>query len=236
MGVVRCFVVLLLASSATEAGQRPIIGGDRGRDSRQTLLARKLLADDPELAAVNIGVVVTDRVAVLWGPVPSAEIALQAEHCLRRMAELTKIENELFVSGEIEPMRVPLKIDTPPQPVPRPVPTPPTAPAESRPMFGAPGVLTTRVEVKVLRPEPPRIVFPRESEPIGPLDADRELTAAIRTLLQGNRMFAPVQVRVDGRRVFLKAPDQDTDALHEAAHGIARLPGVEGVILEKTPR
>jgi len=40
-----------------------------------------------------------------------------------------------------------------------------------------------------------------------------------------------VRFAVEDRRVYLKAADQDSDALHEAARGIARLPNVEGVVL-----
>ena len=84
--------------------------------------ARKLLADDSDLEAFNIGVTVRNRVATLWGPVPSIEVAFRAELVLRSMFELTAVRNELFVSELVEPMRKPLRIDNPPRIVPEIVP------------------------------------------------------------------------------------------------------------------
>src|SRR5882724_1447057 len=97
-------VLLAIAVSLGNAG--PVrIGGNPTRDVRQTIQARKLLADDPELAAWNIGVTVHDRVATLWGPVPSVEVAFRAELCLRTVIELAEVRNQLFVSEALKPMR-----------------------------------------------------------------------------------------------------------------------------------
>ncbi len=67
------------------------------RDMAHTVQARKLLLDDPRLGTLNLGVRVTNRVAVLWGPVPSQELALHAEQRLRTMFELAEVRNQLTV-------------------------------------------------------------------------------------------------------------------------------------------
>ncbi len=134
---------MFAAAASASAGQNKI-GADAVRDIRQTMEARKLLADDPELSACNIGVSVQDRVATLWGPVPSAEVAFRAELVLRTMFELTAVRNELFVSELVEPIRrKPLRIDNAPRPLPDIA--PPKLPPLQRSMFGAPGVLTVTV-------------------------------------------------------------------------------------------
>jgi hypothetical protein len=255
-------VILMLSTvSSARAGQSRIIG-DAARDVRQTMQARKLMLDDPELARINIGVIVTDRVAVLWGPVPSAEVAFKAELCVRTMIELVEIRNELFVSELVEPIRTPLKIDIPPLFLPEKM--PPKLPVEPRPILGAPGFLMGQdkagakeplsrptskpkkpfAEINVLPPATlPMLGLPQAgespkqlAEPPGMTDAERELAAAIRTFLQSKSTYGSVQFAVKNRRVYLKVADQDSDALHEAARGIARLPNVEGVILpDKTP-
>ena len=109
------FGTLILGSVALADAGTVRTPGDASRDVRQTITARKMLADDPDLAAWNVGVIVRDRVALLWGPVPSAEIAFRAEVRVRSMIELADVKNELFVSEFAEPMRPPLKIDNPPQ-------------------------------------------------------------------------------------------------------------------------
>src|ERR1022692_3169962 len=133
--LVAVMILMVTLGSPAGAGQNRIIG-DASRDVRQTMQARKLLADDPELASLNIGVTVSDRVAVLWGPVPSAEAAFRAELCLKTMIELAEVHNELFVKDSLEPMRGPLKIDSPPQFLPDLL--PPRLPEQPRPIFGAP--------------------------------------------------------------------------------------------------
>ena len=72
-----------------------------GRDLVLTIEARRRLLKDRELAPFNVGVRVRDRVALLWGAVPSAELALKAETCVRGMFELVEVRSELFVSGEL---------------------------------------------------------------------------------------------------------------------------------------
>jgi BON domain len=257
----RCWLVavmipILTTVSSARAGQSRIIG-DAARDVRQTMQARKLMLDDPELTRINIGVIVTDRVAVLWGPVPSAEVAFRAELCVRTMIELVEIRNELFVSELVEPIRTPLKIDIPPLFLPEHL--PPKLPAQPRPILGAPGFLMgqdkaqakkplsrpaskpkkTLAEIKALPPAtlpmlgPPQAdETPRKlAEGPGMTEAERELAAAIRAFLQRKSTYGSVQFAVKNRRVYLKAADQDSDSLHEAARGIARLPNVEGVVL-----
>jgi hypothetical protein len=253
-------ILMLSAVSSARAGQSRTIGdpaGDPARDVRQTMQARKLLLDDPELAGINIGVIVTDRVAVLWGPVPSAEVAFKAELCVRTMIELVEIRNELFVSEVLEPIRTPLKIDIPPLFLPDHM--PPKLPALPRPILGAPGFLMgqdkaearkplsqptskpkkTLAEIKVLPAATlPMLGLPQAgeapkqlAEPSRTTEAERELAAAIRTFLQSKSTYGSVRFAVEDRRVYLKAADQDSNALHEAARGIARLPNVEGVVL-----
>jgi hypothetical protein len=66
-------------------------------DIVQTMRARKALHDDPSLAPYNIGVCVHNRVATLFGPAPTLDLALRAEARLRALFELVEIRNELIV-------------------------------------------------------------------------------------------------------------------------------------------
>jgi hypothetical protein len=129
-------VLLAMSVSAWSAGPGRALR-DPARDVRQTIHARKLLSEDPELAAWNIGVTIQDRVATLWGPVPSAEVAFRAELCLRSVIELADVRNELVVSDALKPMRVPLKIDNPPSFLPDHL--PPPLPKSPRSIIPPPG-------------------------------------------------------------------------------------------------
>ena len=223
-------LVLMVSTVSAQAQPRAIIG-DPLRDARHTMQARKLLFNDAELASVNIGVIVTDRVALLWGPVPTAEVAFQAELCLRGMIELVEIRNELVVNDLLQPARTPLKIDIAPQFLPERL--PPKLPPLPRPILGAPGEFTGQervnkesVNVKVLSPAPlPMLGLPQLDE------SQLEFAGVIRSYLQSKLGFGSIQFEIKDRRVYLKAGDADAETLHEAARGLARLPSVEGVIL-----
>jgi hypothetical protein len=150
-----CWLLLLALPTFVVAGPARI-GGDPLRDVRQTIQARKLLADDPDLAMWNIGVTVRDRVATLWGPVSSAEVAFRAEICLKTMIELTEVRNELFISELVRPMRVPLKIDNPPGAIPNDL---PPIPGSLQPSPEQPRQSPPRLPPQ-LPPSPPRLFQP----------------------------------------------------------------------------
>lgn len=75
-------------------------------DVNQTIQVRKLLQDDETLKPYNLGVRVENRVAILWGPVPSPEVARRAEQRIRRMIEIAKVRDETVVMVG-EPQRSP---------------------------------------------------------------------------------------------------------------------------------
>jgi hypothetical protein len=74
-------------------------------DSRLTALARGTLLEDRALAPYNVGVQVHDRVATLWGPLPSEALARRAMQLLRSLPELTAVRSELRVEPDTEPAR-----------------------------------------------------------------------------------------------------------------------------------
>src|SRR4051812_132510 len=91
VALVLCASLSALAGPAIRAPDAPV------RDVMYTIQARRLLLDDPDLGPLNLGVQVRDRVATLWGPVPTAELALKAELRLRNLVELLEVRNELSV-------------------------------------------------------------------------------------------------------------------------------------------
>jgi hypothetical protein len=95
--------LLALALGAFAATSAPL-RADTERDVQQTALARQVLFEDPELAALNLGVRVRNRIATLYGPVPSPGHSLKAERALRNLFELVDVENELEINdtGELE--------------------------------------------------------------------------------------------------------------------------------------
>src|SRR5262249_51834378 len=64
---------------------------DAYRDLQLTVHVRRALREEEALAAVNVGVRVRDGVAILWGPVPSAEVIAKA------LARIEKVQGILGV-------------------------------------------------------------------------------------------------------------------------------------------
>jgi BON domain len=100
------------------------------RDLGQTIKARLVLQDDPQLGSLNLGVKVTNRVAVLWGPVPSPDLSLRAEQRLRGMFELVDVRNNLSI--ETDNQAAPLVSPVPNGPRFLPDQVPASAPGEQR--------------------------------------------------------------------------------------------------------
>lgn len=223
----------LIAVASAYAGPSRIIG-EPDRDLRHTMQARQLLADEPELAGLNIGVSVHNRVATLWGPVPSAEVAFRAELVVKTMFELTAVRNELFVSELVEPKRKPLRFESSPKKLPEIV--PPKLP-DIRSMSSAPGVLTGSEQKRPAaqlanqaRPAlPPILGLPQADTPS--VTGDEHLAAAVMRVLADKAIYRDVQFIVKDGRVFLRTLGTDMKALQSAANEVSRLPNVSGVTL-----
>ena len=108
----RRLLILLFVSIAID---RALAAPPRVNDIVHTVQARKLIYDDPELSKLNLGIIVEDRVAILWGPVPSLDLGLRAESRLRDMIELRDVRNELFVN-EVTPEFLPIRVPARPSP------------------------------------------------------------------------------------------------------------------------
>ncbi len=67
------------------------------RNLYHTLLARSALMKDRKLAALNLGVKVEDRVAYLWGGVPSPDLIPRAVDIVRRLPDIRDVRSQLFV-------------------------------------------------------------------------------------------------------------------------------------------
>lgn len=233
LGMVGCFALFVGPISGGPVRK----AGDPSRDLRQTTQARALLVQDPALTGYNIGVIVQDRVATLWGPVPSADVAFRAELCLRAMLELAEVRNELFVSEPLEALRKPIRIEMPPHRLPELL--PPELPRDVRATFGTPSVLTSKSAAPELGAERARAKAGNAppdalAKPAAALRHSGEpvLASAIRGILQSKNAYRFVQFAVQEGRVYLRSDEPfQSDTLQEIARAIARLPNVEGVIV-----
>jgi hypothetical protein len=220
------------------------------RDLQYTVLARSALAKDRELAPLNLGVRVHNRVAVLWGPVPSVDLMQRAVQVLRNVPELLEVRNELHV----EPGEMP-----PPLFLPERTSSPAVLPGFSPPDETLPGTFSRRAARMPGLPVPgetvlykpavvnspageedgtrfvlPPIIIPAGGVAPAPLPAkSTSLEEAVRRLQQTNPRFQGLRAVVLPGQIRLSGSAVSWEDVYGLASALARLPGVERVVLDQ---
>jgi hypothetical protein len=201
------------------------------RDMRHTVAARAALLRDKELGPLNLGVRVHDRVAVLWGPVPSAELAERAVRVLRQVPDLLEVRNELIIQAP-EPTR--------PQLLPESV--PPALPAIKLPGYsGAPDPLPLAPGENVrLKPAltstvplPKNVVLDPAILPAVAVPGQSVLEGAVDRLRTSDSRYGGLVAQVRGDQVYLSGRAARWQDVHELAAALVRVPGVTRVVLEQ---
>jgi hypothetical protein len=244
-------VCLLPSLASVLAAEPPTL--DVNEDVRQELLARQTLFQDKLVGPLNLGVRVRQRVAVLWGPAPSAELARRAVALLQERPEWVEVRDELIVQpAEERPSRdryLPPLDSLPP------------APNVSRAAPTKAGVLTKHSAL-ALGGSPSPVGYPQgmsadrgkrgppapadfKREPVLPAiripvqaggasagtDAGEALIEAVTRLQRADPRFSRLHAEVRGKTVHLRGEVQGWTVVHELARTMARLPGVERVVL-----
>jgi hypothetical protein len=242
---------LLLLLGATQA--RAADGPWLDRDTLLTVAARRALLRDLQLKSLNVGVSVRQGTAVLWGPIPSAQLEQRAVAQVRQVVGVTAVRSELEIvprdvlleSLAPDPVKSPLgELTSRPREAPEaatplrsavtllpPVPVkPPPAPQEP------PAVLLRPIPRPTLpvEPSPTSPVVPPSEPPSRPAPSNgpSSLLLAIAQVRQSDEHYRRVQVEVRGGVVTLRrgvgARNEDVMAL---ARAVSRLAGVERVVV-----
>ena len=217
---------LFLVASLLEAAETPAAAprpADNGaNDCRLTLRARQALFQDETLGRLNLGVSVRAEKGVLWGEVSSLELARRAETCVRQVAGILEVRNELRVVRPDDPAKEFLT-RLPPK---RSAPLPGRVSMLHRPA----GALTSQGEDPGIALLPP-IAVATPSKP------DGALQSAVAKLQRADPRFHGLLPQIDGGVVRLRGTITRHEDLMELAQMISRIPGVERVILQdvKTP-
>src|SRR2546427_8146204 len=92
------FMLFSVSVLAVLAATSDVRAADIGRqDVLHTVLARRMLLQDDKLAPFNLGVTVRNRAAVIWGTVPTVELARRAQALVRSAPEFVEVRNELRI-------------------------------------------------------------------------------------------------------------------------------------------
>jgi hypothetical protein len=241
-----CAILLCLTFSVATvpSAEPPAIAVNA--DLRHELLARQALMREPLLAPLNLGVRVHNHVAVLWGPVPSPELAGRALDLLKQVPELIEVRNELHVqTAENATAAVP---PVPPPLRPLALQNGPRSPAPSTGILTGHSILFPQGSPSpAAHPEwrppdqeafapagplLPAIVIPRpKAAETLEIDKGDWLIEAVTQIQRSEPRFRQLRVEVRGRTVRLDGEAPRWADVHDLAQRITRLAGVERLVL-----
>jgi osmotically-inducible protein OsmY len=253
---VRRFLVglaLLLAVTAS-ARSAPPWESDRleVRDVELTLLARRAVHQDSELARCNLGVSVRQGEATVWGSVPTRDLASHALAVVGRVRGVYKVRSDLLVAGGHEEALESLLAGLASGPSNSdPVPWYQSSdrgtggsfaerlgdlPGESKPqeVINAHPPLSAWLPhpgVTLLRPMP-------VTNPVARIEAQPEdrstggdLREAVERVLSGDERFHDIRVEINNGIVLLSGRVRRPENLVELWRAVSPLPGVRSVDL-----
>ncbi len=244
----RLLILLPATLWLNDVPARAALAADSTDDLILTVLARKALLDDRDLASLNLGVRVHRRVATLWGPVPSIATAQRAIAMLTNLPELVRVQNDLHIADESLPFSA--ATSTPLPQIPAATPALPVTLTGRMPEAAAPAAVAKPDPAAITdgawqsaRPaQDPRMPDHREFEmvlpslrvPTPPLSdpasaaLDRSIEKSTRDL-QSKQRFQAIHVQVKDALVTLAGAP--SPALYDFAHAVSHLPGVRRVIV-----
>lgn len=82
----------------------PIAARDDARDWVLSNQARRALLKDEQIASLNVGVTVKDKVATIWGTLPSADVGKRAEEMLKKINGIASVVNECKIVPPANPV------------------------------------------------------------------------------------------------------------------------------------
>ncbi len=237
--------VVLLQPLPAPAAAVPSYMEAVGGDTLLTISARRTLAEDAELAPLNIGVSVHWGVATLWGSVPTPALAGRAADVLRRLPQFREVRNTLLVVPRILPPGDDSTLDTPATTAGGSAPGgelaampgahgPTPAQPAAAPADEAPRIMLGQPTVGGAAPPP---ASPGAAASLGKPVAiphpapGPDLTAEVEQLWRGDDRFRLVRAEVRGRLVLLRGGGPDRLDVMAFAQAVSRLPGVERVVV-----
>jgi osmotically-inducible protein OsmY len=224
----RLFVVLALAllTFAVQARADDVTA----RDLDHEMLAWQALQSDPKLGPLNLCVKVRDRVATLWGPVPTRDLAERAVNTLRKLPEIASVRNQMMLQFAEDTVYPPMQL-MPPRPGPAPLTDSSEKLAWQPALPEAPGPGPKNVAMS------PPVTAPvsRAKDIVAPADPPdtAAVSSAVQSLIQSDERFARIRYEVKQGKVYLGGAVYRWSDLRELSLAVTNIPGVEAAVLRE---
>lgn len=206
------------------------------RDARLAMYARRALMQDDLLAPLNLGISVRQNVAIIWGPVPSQELAKRAVDRLREVKGLIEIRSQIYIAALEEPLPFKPPAHPPLMPLePRQPPVPHPGDTLKFPRNALGTSLPSLTEPPSSRPLSESVALlppvPRGTLTSGSAEASPSLPLAIEQVRLSDLRFRLARSEVQAGVVHLSGAVSRREDMLDLAERISRLPGVQRVIL-----
>lgn len=232
---------------ATETGPGIPPSSPTTRDMQIVLRIRRALMTDDILGPQNVGVIVRDGAATLWGPLTSSDEIRRALKSVGEVRGVRSVNNELYVAKDTRPL--------PPVFVLPETTTPDRAPAADALASARPQTILIKrdglpnhlpgTEDGPPSPPAPRIallltpvpVDARVEEPTMVMAARTEgVSAAIDRLQKTDARFGQIDPEWRDGTIILRGKRQDASAAMAFARVLSDVPGVERVVIQYAKR
>lgn len=220
--------VLLVAPvvCSAEADPAPARAAFEGaRDLEIEVRARHLLLTDDELAPFNLGVTVRNGVAVVSGPVSSAEMKAKALKKIENVRGIFKVESGMYVARDagqwLDPPGIQQLPDAPQQ----------TSSAMPDLRTGQLPVFPGQFEVKKLS-EPrgaPKLVT--LLPPVAMSEDSGDLTTVIERIRKGDERYRLIQYDLKNGAIYLRGSAKPENVM-AFARALSNVPGVERIVVQ----
>ena len=245
MNTIQCCTRLGLLTAGTAllglpASAAPTFNMPSLRDMQVTIFARRALSAYPTLAKLNLTVTVRDGVATVWGPVPNGQIGKQAVKQLEMVKGIYQVKSDLFIfeSTREDLAGVPFVFAAPTR-------SQSASPdRDSGQISNLAGPLNLRAAAPVapsLLPAavallPPVAVPESRGAAVSTVSASKSISElvvrGIDRLRQADQRFRAIGVEVRDGAVTLRSGTALGEHVMAFAQAIARLPGVERVVVQ----
>jgi hypothetical protein len=203
-------------------------------DAVLTVRARRQVNGDKDLHKLNLGVRVTQGVAVVWGPMPGDDVPRRVQAKLLQVEGITEVRCHLYVDSPRPKVTADaLAIGPSPRPV---------YVVQSAKPIGAVTRFPPLERKEVAKPSTPNrspkrteagLTSRPAAQPLPPAVPDRgsALREAINKVQQSQASFRAAQVTLQGDKVLIKPAPGEAGSATELAEKLRELPDIGPVVL-----
>ncbi|MFM7151772.1 MAG: hypothetical protein ACKO23_18245 [Gemmataceae bacterium] len=235
-----CLTLALMAMptlAVDEPPRPPMTALGKIRDLAATVKARRMIEEDPTLAALNLGVDIENGLARIWGPIPSEKVGEKAVLKLKMIPDISEVRPTFYLE---DPTKNPITIANNQEEL-------------KRVAVAKPEIETGQIPNNNINPTPipegqpskspevaPRLFAPRVSSKVrtnaetlvrNSAEATESLSDQIRGIQKSDSRFSSIQVENQGGNLMVRRNDVNGRTVMELVSKLRQLPGVRNVMI-----